>query len=116
MTASLERISKRELHKHLNSSKKHIKFTVEEENAGYIACLDPSNANKKPPTIKTSVYSKATHTDKYLDFSSHHPSQHKLSVARILLDRAKKILSSEADKSSELKRVVKALNLRSTVT
>jgi hypothetical protein len=83
---------------------------VEEENDGSIAFLDTMTTRNPDGTIKTSVYRKATHTDKYLDFNSHHPSQHKRSVARTLLDRAKEIPSSEADKLSG-QRVVDALKV-----
>ena len=62
-------------------------------------------------TIKTKVYRKATHTDKYLQFNSHHPSQHKRSVARTLLDRAKNIPSTDADRLSEIQHVVDALKI-----
>ena len=54
---------------------------------------------------------KATHTDKYLQFNSHHPSQHKRSVTRTLLDRAKNIPSTDADKSTEIQHVVNALKI-----
>ena len=59
-------------------------------------------------TIKTSVYRKATHTDKYLQFNFHHPTQHKRTVARTLLDRVKNIPSTDADKLSEVQHVVDA--------
>ena len=62
-------------------------------------------------TIKTSVYRKATHTDKYLQFNSHHPTQHKRSVARTLLDRAKNIPSTNTDKLSEVQHVVDAVKI-----
>ena len=62
-------------------------------------------------TIKTSVYRKATRTDKYLQFNSHHPTQHKRSVARTLLDGAKNIPSTDADKLSEVQHVVDALKI-----
>ena len=62
-------------------------------------------------TIKTSFYRKATHTEKYLQFNSHHPTQHKRSVARTLLDRAKNIPSTDADKLSEVQHVIDALKI-----
>ena len=37
----------------------------------------------------------------FFQFNSHHPSQHKRSVATTLLDRAKSILSTDADKISK---------------
>jgi len=75
---------------------------VEEEKDGFIASLDTMTTRNLDGTIKTSVCRKATHTDKYLQFNSHHPSQHKRSVARTLLDRAKNIPSTDADKLSEV--------------
>ena len=61
--------------------------------------------------LETSVYRKTTHTDKYqyLHFNSHHPLQHKRSVARTLLDRAKNIPSTDEDKKSEVQNVMDAL-------
>lgn len=59
--------------------------------------------------ITVSVYRKATNTDRYLDFKSHHHPQHKHSVARTLMDRARNIPSTEEEVSRETKRVAKAL-------
>ena len=90
---------------HLNSITQHIKFTVEEESEGSIAFLDTKITRNTDGSIKTSIYRKATHTDKYLHFNSHHPLQHKRSVARTLLDRAK----NKKNKNSEVQHVVDAL-------
>ena len=38
-------------------------------------------------TVKLLVYLKSAHTDRYLQFDSHHPLQHKFSRIRTLLDR-----------------------------
>ena len=100
-----------EFHSHLNSINQHIKFTVGEEKDGSIAFLDTMTTRNPDGTMKTSVYRKATHTDKYLQFNSHHPSQHKRSVARTLFDRAKNIPSTDADKLSEVQHVVDALKI-----
>ena len=75
------------------------------------AFLDTMTTRNPDGTIKTSVYRKATHTDKYLQFNSHHPTQHKRSVARTLLDRAKNIPSTDADKLSEVQHVDDALKI-----
>ena len=100
-----------EFHSHLNSINEHIKFTVEEEKDGSIAFLDTMKTRNRHGTIKTSVYRKATLVDKYLQFNSHHPSQHKRSVARNLLNRAKNIPSTDADKLSEVQHMVDALKI-----
>jgi len=84
---------------------------VEEENDRSIAFLDTMTTRNPNGTIKTSVYRKATYTDKYFDFNSYHPSQHKRSVAITLVERAKKIPSSEVDKLSEVQRVVDTLKV-----
>ena len=60
-------------------------------------------------SITVSVYRKATRTDRYLDFKSHHHPQHKYSVVRTLMDRAKNIPSTEEEAVRETKRVAEAL-------
>ena len=75
------------------------------------AFLDTMTTRNPDGTIKARVYRKATHTDKYLQFNSHHPSQHKRSVARTLLDRAKNIPSTDADKLSQVQHLVDALKI-----
>ena len=56
-----------------------------------------------------SVYRKATKADRYLEFKLHHYPQHKHSVVRTLMDRAKNIPSTKEEASRETKRVAKAL-------
>ena len=98
-----------EFHAHLNSINTNIKFTIEIESEGSIAFLDTKTTRQDDGSITVSVYRKATHTDRYLDFKSHHHPQHKYSVIRTLMDRAKNIPSTEEEAVRETKRVAKAL-------
>jgi len=52
-------------------------------------------------TIDISVYRKKTHTDRYLDYNSHHALQHKASVVKTLFTRASVISTSERNKMTE---------------
>jgi heme-degrading monooxygenase HmoA len=99
-----------EFHSHLNSINPHIKFTIEVETEGSIAFLDTKTTRKKDGSIAVSVFRKATHTDRYLDFKSHHHAQHKCSVVRTLMDRASHIPSTEEEVSLETKHVRQALS------
>ena len=98
-----------EFHSHLNSINANIKFTIEIESEGSIAFLDTKTTRQDDGSITVSVYRKATHTDRYLDFKSHHHPQHKHSVVRTLMDRAKNIPSTEEEALRETKRVTEAL-------
>ncbi|XP_074608765.1 uncharacterized protein LOC141863204 [Acropora palmata] len=101
-----------EFHAHLSSINPHIKFTIEIESEGSIAFPDTRTTRQEDGSIAVSVYRKATNTDRYLDFKSHHHPQHKHSVLRTLMDRAKNITSTEEEASRETnyKRVAKALS------
>ena len=59
--------------------------------------------------VTIDVYRKSTHTDRYLDFYSHHEKKHKISTASILLNRASNLPSTSAGKSKELIYVSNAL-------
>ena len=83
------------LYSHLNSINTNIKFTIEIESEGSIAFLDTKTTRQDDGSIIVSFYRKATYNGRYLDFKSHHHLQHKHSVVRTLMDRAKNIASIE---------------------
>ncbi|KAK3727227.1 hypothetical protein QZH41_020364, partial [Actinostola sp. cb2023] len=99
-----------EFHAHLNSVNPNIQFTVEIEKDGSLAFLDTKTTRQSDGSISVAVYRKPTHTDRYLDFNSHHHSGHKRAVAKTLLYRAHNIPSTPRERSSEEKHVFKALH------
>ena len=67
---------------HLNSIHSKIKFTTEDEEEGKLPMLDALITRRDDGSLSFSVYRKSTHTDQYLQFSSHQPMEHKLGVIR----------------------------------
>ena len=96
-------------HKHLNSIEPSIQFTVETENNGQLAFLDINISRHSDGSLSTSVYCKKTHTDQYLQFSSHHSSSHKQSVGRTLFSRASTHSSSLVQLPEEESHIYEAL-------
>ena len=102
----LKRDHVNEFHRHLNSIKPNIQFTLElgdTEGQG-LPFLD-TITTRSDTQIQVNVDSKPTHTDRYLDFHSHHPLCHKTSVVNTLLRRARNIPSTLKGKRKEAKRV-----------
>ena len=91
-----------------NSIDKQIQFTIEAEENNRLPFLDTVTIRQNGQ-IRFDVYRKKTHMDKYLDYTSNHPQQHKRSVVNTLLDRAEKIPSTNRGKRRERKHVLKVL-------
>ena len=106
--ACLKKDYVQEFHDHLNSVNPNIQFTKEVEQDNRLSFLDTTTTRVRG-RIQVSVYRKPTHTDKYLDYNSHHPSQHKRSVVNTLLHRTQEIPSTNAERSRERKHVIKVL-------
>ena len=100
-----------EFHDHINKQDPNIKFTVERYNDEGIPFLDTLNRVKQDGTLDILIYRKRTHTDRYLQFTSHHPPQHKAAVVRTLVHRADSLLSDEKHRSKEHEHIRAALNV-----
>ncbi len=60
-------------------------------------------------SLLINVYRKPTHTDRYLDYNSHHDKQHKISTAQTLLHRAATLPNTNEGKQKEQKHITNAL-------
>ncbi|XP_072051693.1 uncharacterized protein [Amphiura filiformis] len=101
-----------DLTNHLNQidPTKSIKFTYDQEEQGQIPFLDTLIVRKEDGSVKLLVYREKSHTDQYLNFTSHHPLHQKLGVVRTLLDRKDKIVTEEKDREQEENKIKTALN------
>ena len=97
------------LHRHLNEQFTGVSFTVEQEKGGTLAFLDVEVRRCSNGSLKTAVFRKPTHTDRYLDYTSHHSAQNKESVIRSLVRRGNTFPSDEADRLAESKHIDEAL-------
>ena len=92
---------------HINSIRPSIKFTVETEKDGSLPFLDTLVWDSG--TLSFNVYRKPTHTDRYLHFSSHHPTHLKRGLVKCLFNRAKEVTSGPTDLNSEHTHITNAL-------
>ena len=79
---------------HLNSNEPCRQLMTEKESNGQPPFLDILLNREEDGSIGTSVHRKATHTNQYLCFHSHHPAAHKRAVVRTLMCRAEALSSS----------------------
>ena len=94
---------------HLNSQHDKIKFTIEKEEDNSLPMLDVKVKRNTNGQLSFSVYRKATHTDHYLQFSSHQPLEHKIGVVRTLQHRARHHITTVEDLMEENKHIKKVL-------
>ena len=91
----------KEFHRHLNHQNTSIQFTIEEEKEEKIPFLDVL-VRRQGNKLQTSVYRKPTHTDRYIQFSSHHHPRILRGVIQCLRDRALNVCDGKS-KPTELK-------------
>ena len=95
---------------HLNTIDENIHFTCEEaDEDGSIAFLDMLITPDKDGRLNTSVYRKATHTDQYLHWDSHHAVASKYSVVGTLFHRVRTICSTPMKLQKEEKHLHQSL-------
>ena len=107
--AIIEKTEVDSFHEYLNTISTSIKFTTELEKSGQLAFLGVSVQQLKDGSLATSVCRKPTHTDRYLQYSSHHPVNQKVSVTGILFSRANRITSNNEKKIKEFHQITKTL-------
>jgi len=90
---------------HLNTIESCVQITMEKEKEGCLPFLDLLIKRSPSGHLLSAVYRKPTHSDRYLNFRSEHPIQHKQSVVNTLLERATNLSSTLLDLSNELKYV-----------
>ena len=69
----MEKTKVEPFHECLNTVFISTKFSKELEKLGQLAFLAVSVQQMEDGSLATSVYRKPTHTDRYLQYSSHHP-------------------------------------------
>ena len=97
-----------QLQEHLNSIDPHIKFIIELPGTDELLFLD-TLTKPTPTSTESTVYSKPTHTDRYLDYNSNHPMSAKLSVVHTLIHRAKQVCSTPEFLAKEMDHLHKVL-------
>ena len=86
----------------LNSINSNIRFTIEEEFSHKLPFMDIMILRQSDGRLKFDVYRKETTTDRYLDYRSFNPINHKINTIKTLQKRAFNICSDESYKISEL--------------
>ena len=92
----------------INQINNSVQFTIETEQNSCLNFLDLSITRNASGILSFGLYRKPTHTDKYLNFHSSHPVEHKNSVIRSLMHRADS-LCDEEKKPEEFARIKNVL-------
>ena len=96
---------------HLNTIENSIKFTIKKEAKHTLPFLDALVRQNQHGKFSTSVYRKPTNSNRYLNFRSDRPLEHKHSVIRSLIDRANTLCSTTKNRQDKIKHVKDTLKL-----
>ena len=88
----------------LNNIDPNISFTIELEQNNKISFLN-TLITRQGNDFKIDVFRKPTHTDRYLNFNSHHDIKQKISTAIILIHSAQTLPNTHTSKQDELNHI-----------
>nr|CAH8866434.1 unnamed protein product [Trichobilharzia regenti] len=98
------------LFSHINRHVDSIKFTMELENEiGELPKLDCKLQRMTDGSMKTTIYKKATHSGRFLDYHSAHPLSVKRGLIQGLADRIRRLITTPEDQRKEIKVLFKML-------
>jgi hypothetical protein len=95
-------------HNTLNNIDPNISFTIELEQDNQISFID-ALITRQGNNLEVDVYRKPMHTDRYLDFNSHHNIKRKISTARTLIHRAQTLPTKHTSKQDKLNNITTTL-------
>ena len=98
-----------EFFNHLNSQHPRIQFTTEQAVGNQLAFLDTMTTIEEDRKLSFKIYRKATHTDQYLQFDSHHHIKQKTGIIQTFRKRIESIVTKESDRTAEENHVKMAL-------
>ena len=107
----LDKVAVDKFFTHLNQIQTSIKFTMEGEKDSCISFSDISITRNHIGTLDTNIYRKHRHSERYLNFKSEHPLEHKSAVVNALTHRANSLIRDENKKRMELKHIQNILTL-----
>jgi len=81
---------------HINGLHKKIQFTIEVEEGGHLPFLDVDVYRRNDGSLGHKVYHKPTHTNLYLQQSSHHHPANKQLLITSLIQRAKTLCDQDS--------------------
>ena len=97
---------------HLNAQNKSIQFTMEEELDHSLPFMDVNFTREADGHLAWQVHQKSTHTNRYVQFDSHHPAAVKAGIIQCLTQRALTVCSSSKQCKEELDKIKKSHDIQ----
>ena len=95
----------------LNKQHERIVFTMEPAVDGVLPFMDVRFRRMENGKLSREVYRKPTHTNRYVQFESHHPMSVKAGIVKGLVERALKVSSDSMARDRELNHISETMQL-----
>ena len=90
---------------HLNKQHPRLRFTVEQEQDRSLPFMDVLSIRREDGQLEMQVYQKKTHTNRYVQYNSHHPVKIQSGIFQGLVNRAMIVYSDRSRRNEEIKHI-----------